>query len=259
MSTVATCRVRCGGHMHRIELDDRGCLHFPDHTRGFSRREEMLVKLGGAGCRCWYVLYMWRVTCQSKFHLELPPNLKDEARTALKKHKRRRQERNDNKQFPTFHGRMGQRAVTLAHEAMMSADYCEGDSAWVENSGECSVDANWSVDHLGGSVTSTVDKVWHEKNKWSAQRVTWNLVIQPARYLMAQHRFGHHVAERGKLRVVLEILPDYHELRKKPLPLDAMLVRAVRQGKGYDVRDCIAMLRSPKAGEKHWRLTRWLD
>jgi hypothetical protein len=261
VATVATCQVRCGGRLHRIELDEGGCLHFWNHPRGFSRREDMLVELGGAGCRCWEVLRLWRAACTTGLRADLPKDLsKEVARiAAYRKHQSRRAERR-NGQPPTFHGRMGQRAANTASRAMRSADYHEGGSRWVENDGGCSVEVDWSVDR--GSASATVEKVWHEKKPWSAKRVTWNLKLQPARFLVAQHRLGRHVLERGERRVVLEILRDHAERSyhaRYKIPANTLVVRAVRQGRGYDVYDCVALLRPPKAGEKHWRLTRWLD
>jgi len=146
---------------------------------------------------------------------------------------------------------------------MISADYREGGSSWVENSGRCSVEVDWEVNF--GSASATVEKVWHEKKPWSAQQITWNLIVQPARFLMAQHKLGRHVTERGENRVVLEILNEYEERdcrAKHKVPANALLIRAVRQGKGYDVYDCTAIIRPPEAGKRQglrWRLTRWLD
>lgn len=231
-------------------------MHFPDHAKGFSRREDMLFELGGFGCRCWDVLGMWRVACRTGLRLNLPNKLKDRSRAALKKHKDRRANRGPMPK--TFYARVGMRAERGVQEAMLNAGYRSDQSRWVETITAVVVALDWQLAKAEAKAETSIER--HPKH-WTrkATSVEFQIAVQPARFLTARLKFGRHVAERGKLRVVLEQLPEHHELLRKPLPLDAVLVRAVRQSKGYYVRDCIAMLRSPKAGEKYWRLTRWLD
>jgi len=234
-------------------------MHFLDHARGWLPREAMLDNLGGTGCRCWVVLVVWRLVCSREIGLrgELPEGLKALAQLAREKHKDRRANRG-NGQPPTFHGRIALRAERGVQGAMQNADYRSDRSRWVQTVTAVTVDLDWQLEKAEAKAETSIER--HPKHwTWKATSVDFQIAVQPARYLMAQHRFGHHVTERGKLRVVLEQLPEHHELLRKPRPLDAVLVRAVRQSKGYYVRDCVAMLRSPKAGEKHWRLTRWLD
>lgn len=225
----------------------------------------MLVKLGGADCRCWEVLNLWRVAYRTGlFRSDLPNGLKDGARAALRKHQDRRAQRGPAPK--TFHTRISNCAQDGAREAMLNAGYRSDRSRWAETYTACEVALDWQLEKAEAkSDTSVGHHLRHRK--WRATNVTFQIGIHPARFLIARLRFGRHVTERGKLRVVLEMLPENYQkqmlfnfkLLGKPLPLDAVLVRAVRQGKGYDVRDCVAMLRPPRAGEKHWRLTRWLD
>jgi len=190
--------------------------------------------------------------------MKLPKDLVEPAQAALRKHNDRRANRG-NGQPPTFHGRIALRAERDVQGAMQNADYRSDESKWVETNTAVVVDLNWQLKKAAAEAETSIER--HPKHwTWKATNVEFRITIQPARYLTAQHRFGHHVMERGKRRVVLEQLPEHHdEFIGKPFPRGVAVIRAVRQSKGYYVRDCVALLRPPKVGEKHWRLTRWLD
>jgi len=242
-------------------------MHFPDHKRGWLKREDILVGLGASGLRCYDLLNMWRQACSIGRRAELPKSFTEAAEAAYRKHGQRNIARGP--QPRTFFARVAMRADNTLRSAMLSADYRHDESEHSEAYTAVEIGLDWQLDHAEAKTDTQLTMIDSSKLPGGTithyTNIVFQLGIHPARYLRAYLRYGRHVSERGKHRVVLEKISEQHEREilcqmeslERPLPRDAVLVRAVQQGEDYNVEARIAMLRPPRGSGRHWRLTRW--
>lgn len=222
-------RVQCEGQSHRVVLADSGKLAFPDHEGLF---EDMtLAALGDAELpRCAQVLLAWREGRSGP----LPRRLREElSRSGSRAHQRRPVESVD----PLTKPKEWRLERRLERELRAAWDAtCYRKKKW---------DMHVTV-KLGSvpMVTAQSTKLWRPRHNLPSvrQEVT----------LQADIRWLSRVWLRGLAVVDGHLVMDVLEERDGEL-----VVQAGRQGRGYWVYTCQALLR--RGGDGRWHLTKWLE
>lgn len=218
-------RVQCEGQLHRVVLADSGKLAFPDHE---GLLEDMTLAALGATAlpRCAQVLLAWREGRPGP----LPKGLRE--RLLWSRSHARPVERID----PLTKPKEWRFECRLEQELRAAWDATCYRKKW-----DMFVTVKLSSVPM---VTAQSTKLWRPQHRWPSVRQ--EVVLQ------ADIRWLSRVWLRGLAVVDGHLVMDVLEERDGEL-----VVWAGRQGRGYGVHTCRALLRRGEDGQ--WHLMKWLE
>lgn len=210
-------RVRCGGHLHRIVLTDKGRLRLCDHPRRFWKTLAMQQAVG-MECRCAEVLRAWRHGDREK----LPKKLRDavSAQFLARENSDRGLPNPDALAVP-LHDRLHQIAYGRAKAAL---DVCHYRTSHSRVGGEHTTDLNvYTLGTGRPQCDGGSDKVWNPKPGGYPGRNSWWQVSVKLSWLTRVYKLGLATLEG---RFVLDAEPHSDRVWK---------IDYVAQGRGFQL------------------------